>query len=163
MSDLLERIRIDQVEARKAAMKDRTNAELPIKVGLLTTLLGEASKITAEEHKKGVTEVTDEKVLRTAKAIKSNIVLALRGDPEKNITPVTDEAARAKLETEVTILAAYVPEELSETELRVEIEKIAAMKGEPLTMKDMKETLASLNASHPGRVDAKILSTILRG
>ena len=61
---LLDELKADQLAARK--LSDRLKADL------LTTLIGEAAQITTEEFKRGVTEVTDEKVVATiAKFLKN--------------------------------------------------------------------------------------------
>ena len=52
---LLDELKADQLTARK--LSDRLKADV------LTTLIGEATQITTEEFKRGVTEVTDEKVV----------------------------------------------------------------------------------------------------
>jgi nitrous oxide reductase len=66
---LLDELRVDQLAARK--LNDRLKADV------LTTLIGEATQITTEEFKRGVTEVTDEKVVATIAKFLKNTKLTL--------------------------------------------------------------------------------------
>ncbi len=66
---LLDELKADQLAARKVS--DRLKADL------LTTLIGEATQITTEEFKRGVTEVTDEKVVATVAKFLKNTKLTL--------------------------------------------------------------------------------------
>ena len=66
---LLDELKADQLAARKS--NDRLKADL------LTTLIGEASQVTTEEFKRGVTEVTDEKVAATVAKFLKNTKLTL--------------------------------------------------------------------------------------
>ena len=66
---LLDELKADQLAARK--LSDRLKADL------LTTLIGEATQITTEEFKRGVTEVTDEKVAATVAKFLKNTKLTL--------------------------------------------------------------------------------------
>ena len=104
--DLLDEIKADQLAARK--LGDRLKADV------LTTLIGEATQITTEEFKRGVTEVTDEKVVATVAKFSKNTKLTLEnlaterarliqagGDVSK-----VDERVGAA-ETELAILSAY--------------------------------------------------------
>lgn len=152
MSAILAQLKKDQIEARKARDSVRAN--------LLTTAIGESSTISKDEHKRGITEPTDLKVITTLKVFVGNIDTALNGDEAKGQKPVSDEAARAKLLAERAILEPYIPEEFSEVQLR---EKIAeAAPGETLTLKDTKRIKDALDAQYPGQVSPKMLSEILR-
>lgn len=153
MSELLQKIRGHQLEARKARNT--------IATGVLTAVIGEAGKITAEDHKKGLTEVTDERVLKTLKSFVGNIDLSLNGEPGKS-SPVANEEARAKLQAERVVLMAYIPQELDETALRAEVALIAAKTGTPLSIKDTKTVKTTLEEKFPGQINARLLSDVLK-
>ena len=114
---LLDDIKADQLAARKAG--DRLKADL------LTTLIGEATQITTEEFKRGVTQVTDEKVIATVAKFLKNIKLTLENlaTERARLTEVGGDVSkvdgRAKAaETELAILSAYGPRQMTDSELR---------------------------------------------
>lgn len=140
MSELLKRVAADQLAARKSGDK--------IAASVLTTLLGEASKLTAEDHKKGVTEVTDGRVIATVKNFISNV--------EQTLSVARPEQ-QADLQREMEILSAYVPAQLTEDDLN---RVIGAWKDEG---KNLGQIMAQLKAEYEGRYDGKLASGIARG
>lgn len=137
---LIDKIKADQLQARK----DRN----PVATALLTTLIGEVSKVGSDGNR----EITDAKVVKTIHSFVGNIDLTL----EK-----AGDEARQKLQAERDILVGYVPPLLTEDELRAAIAEAAP--GETLTMRDTGRIKGLLEEKHPGAVDGKMLSMILKG
>lgn len=140
MSDLLKKIAADQLAARKAGDKTAT--------AVLTTLLGEASKLTAEDHKKGVTEVTDGRVIATVKSFTANVEQTLALAPNDR---------KADLQRELEVLAAYVPTRLSEDDLN---RIIGNYKAEGM---NLGQIMGKLKADYEGQYDGKLASSIAKG
>lgn len=155
---LLDELRADQLVARKA--NDRLKADL------LTTLIGEATQITTEEFKRGVTDVTDEKVAATVAKFLKNTKLTLEnlsserarlieagGDASK-----VDQRAKAA-ETELAILSAYGPKQMTEAELRAAIDDFRAKNPDA----NVGSIMAHLKTSFGGQYDGKMASALARG
>lgn len=140
MSDLLKKIAADQLAARKAG--DKTAA------AVLTTLLGEASKLTAEDHKKGVTEVTDGRVIATVKSFTANVEQTLAVAPADR---------KADLQRELEVLAVYIPAQLSEDDLN---RIIGAWKASGM---NLGQIMGKLKADYEGQYDGKLASSIAKG
>ena len=155
--DLLDEIKADQLAARK--LGDRLKADV------LTTLIGEATQITTEEFKRGVTEVTDEKVVATVAKFSKNTKLTLEnlaterarliqagGDVSK-----VDERVGAA-ETELAILSAYGPKQMTESELREAINDFRARNPGA----NVGTIMAHLKTSFGGQYDGKAASARAR-
>ncbi|MBO9545755.1 GatB/YqeY domain-containing protein [Caulobacter sp.] len=155
---LLDALKADQLAARKA--NDRLKADL------LTTLIGEATQITTEEFKRGVTEVTDEKVVATVAKFSKNIkqtlenlaaerarLAAAGGDVSK-----ADERIKAA-ETELAILSSYGPKQMTETELRAAIDDFKAKTPDA----NVGAIMAHLKTNFGGQYDGKMASALARG
>ncbi|WP_296599129.1 GatB/YqeY domain-containing protein [Phenylobacterium sp.] len=155
---LLDELKADQLAARRVS--DRLKADL------LTTLIGEATQITTEEFKRGVTEVTDEKVAATVAKFLKNTKLTLEnlaserarllkagGDGSK-----LDERTQAA-ETELAILSSYSPKQMTESELRQAIDDFRAQNPGA----NVGTIMAHLKASFGGQYDGKAASALARG
>ena len=154
---LLDELKADQLAARK--LSDRLKADV------LTTLIGEATQITTEEFKRGMTEVTDEKIVATVAKFLKNTKLTLEnlaterarlieagGDASK-----VDERAKAA-ETELAILSSYGPKQMTESELREAINDFRAKNPGA----NVGTIMAHLKASFGGQYDGKAASTLAR-
>ena len=154
---LLDELKADQLAARK--LSDR------LKAGLLTTLIGEATQITTEEFKRGVTEVTDEKVVATVAKFLKNTKLTLEnlaterarlieagGDASK-----VEERTKAA-EAELAILTSYGPRQLTEAQLREVINDFRAKNPDA----DVGSIMAHLKTSFGGQYDGKAASALAR-
>jgi uncharacterized protein YqeY len=154
---LLDELKADQLAARK--LNDRLKADL------LTTLIGEATQITTEEFKRGVTEVTDEKVVATVAKFLKNTKLTLEnlatertrligagGDASK-----VDERTKAA-ETELVILSSYGPKQMTEAELREAINDFRAKSPDA----NVGAIMAHLKASFGGQYDGKAASALAK-
>lgn len=152
MSELLTRLKADQLTARKA--RDTATASL------LSTVISEATKLSAEDYKKGVTEATDERVLRTLKSFVSNLDLAIESSSTGAIGVGLTNHAKFLAERETLIV--YIPSELSEDALRSEVVALARETGKELTVRDTGTVKTALEARFPGQINAKALSGILK-
>lgn len=155
---LLDELKADQLAARKS--NDRLKADL------LTTLIGEATQITTEEFKRGVTAVTDEKVAATvAKFLKSTKLtlenlaserarlIETGGDASKVVARIT------AAETEQAILSTYSPKQMTEAELRDAINAFRAANPDA----NVGAIMAHLKETFGGRYDGKAASARARG
>ena len=155
---LLDELKADQLAARKSG--DR------LKSDLLTTLIGEATQITTEEFKRGVTEVNDEKVAATVAKFLKNTKLTLEnlanertrlidagGDASK-----VDQRAKAA-ETELAILSSYGPKQMTEAELRAAIDDFRARNPDA----NVGAIMAHLKTNFGGQYDGKAASALARG
>lgn len=139
MSELLEQIRADQLTARKAGNKAAA--------ALLTTLIGEATKVSAEEFKKGQTEITDGKVVAKIKSFAENA---------KQTLAVAPAERKEDIQAEINILEGYLPQQLSEEDLT---KIIGVWKTEGL---NLGQIMVNLKAEYEGRYDGKLASSIAR-
>ena len=133
---------------------------------LLTTLIGEATQITTEEFKRGVTEVTDDKVVATVAKFSKNSKLTLEnlaserarlaeagGDASK-----VDERIKAA-ETELAILSSYGPKQMTEAELRAAIDAFKANNPDA----NVGAIMAHLKTNFGGQYDGKAASALAKG
>ena len=155
---LLDELKADQLAARKSS--DRLKADL------LTTLIGEATQITTEEFKRGVTEVTDEKVAATVAKFLKNTKLTLENlasERARLIEAGSDESKvdqRTKAaEAEVAILSSYGPKQMTESELRQAINEFRATNPDA----NVGTIMAHLKANFGGQYDGKAASALARG
>lgn len=155
---LLDALKADQLAARKS--NDRLKADL------LTTLIGEATQITTEEFKRGVTDITDEKVAATVAKFLKNTKLTLEnlaserarlieagGDASK-----VDQRIKAA-ETELAILSAYGPKQMTDAELRQAIDDFRAANPDA----NVGTIMAHLKTNFGGQYDGKAASALARG
>jgi uncharacterized protein YqeY len=134
---LIEQIKKDQLDARK-------NRE-EIKKNLLTTLIGEASKISKDAHGG---DPTDQEVIATVKKFIKNTDELLSHSPG-NFTAIQEK----------TILVGYLPAQLS----RLEIMNI--IMNEKFNLKDNKIigiVMSFFKTNYEGRYDAKLVQEILK-
>jgi len=155
---LLDQLKADQLAARKS--NDRLKADV------LTTLIGEATQITTEEFKRGVTEVTDEKVVATVAKFLKNTKLTLDNlaSERARLAEAGGDAAKVEdriraAETELAILSSYGPKQMTEAELRTAIDEFRAANPEA----NVGAIMAHLKASFGGQYDGKTASALARG
>lgn len=168
---MLERLKADQLLARKTNDK--------VAASLLTTLLGEATKVSDEEFKKGMTEITDEKVIVTVKKFLKNTEETLRildaefeqvmgHSPHDSKTYILGDKGRVFMESrtpkwqavkrEIQILNEYLPQQMSETQLRTAIDKF---KSENIDA-NVGSIMAYLKANFAGLYDGKLASQLAK-
>ena len=79
-----------------------------------------------------------------------DITLVSRDDPRRG---KTDWAKVAKLtDEEIEIIASYLPQQMSEAEIRAAVEAAVAETG-AAGLKDMGKVMAALKARHSGKMD----------
>lgn len=139
---LIDQLRADLLEARKA--------HNDIKSGLLTALVGEAAMVGKNN---GNRETTDEEALKVVKKFLDNAKETRGLLAERNATE-----ALAKIEAEITVLEAYMPNQLSEAELRGVI-AMFKMENPGANIGAIMKHLAS---DYAGRYDGKMASIIAR-
>jgi uncharacterized protein YqeY len=155
---LLDELKADQLAARKS--NDRLKADL------LTTLIGEATQITTEEFKRGVTAVTDEKVAATvAKFLKSTkLTLENLASERARLIEAGSDASKVgeritAAESEQAILSSYSPKQMTEAELRDAINAFRAANPDA----NVGAIMAHLKETFGGRYDGKAASALARG
>lgn len=154
---LLDELKADQLAARKAKAR--------LKADLLTTLIGEAAQITTEEFKRGVTQVTDDKVAATlAKFVKNTkqTLESLASERARRLqaggdASETDERIKAA-EAELAVLSAYGPQPMSEAQLREVIDAFRAKTPEA----NVGMIMAHLKANFAGQYDGKAASALAK-
>ena len=136
---MLTRIKEDQIKARKG--RDRVASSL------LTTLLGE-SQMPGKNA--GNRDSTDTEVILVIKKFIKNakemLKLSQPGTEQEKITLI-----------ELDILEEYLPSQLSENELRDEINRIIIELIEP----NMGQVMKSLKDTHNGNYDGRLASGIV--
>lgn len=155
---LLDELKADQLSARKA--NDRLKADL------LTTLIGEATQITTEEFKRGVTEVTDEKVAATVAKFLKNTKLTLENlaSERARLAEAGGDASKVDgrtqaAEAELAILSSYSPKQMTEAELRAAIDDFRAKNPDA----NVGAIMAHLKTNFGGQYDGKAASALARG
>jgi uncharacterized protein len=136
---LIDKIKADQLSARKAQMGERG--------ALLTTLIGEAGMVGKNA---GNREPTDAEVIRViesfVKNINSNLELFTAGSQPHNSAIV-----------EKSILEAYLPKKYSEDELTLIISGYVLSLGT-----DMGKIMAGLKKDHAGLYDGALASKLVK-
>lgn len=142
MASLMETLKKDQLQARKN--KDNVTASL------LTTLISEAAMIGKND---GNRETTDLEVVRVVKKFVANI--------EETLKIRNDE----KLQSEKRILEDYLPRQLTEDDIKSFVAVMiikSQLASDPLTQKDFGKIMKALQAEHPGCVDGKLASQVIK-
>ena len=138
---LLQRIKDDQIQARKGAAAGRTGA--PLVASLLTTLYSEAANVGLNDGKR---ESTDAEVIATIKKFIKGIDETLAVRPDEGLL------------TERAILEGYLPKQLSDHELHAAVvsivEEIHAVEFVK-NMKQMGRVMAALKERFGGQYDGK--------
>ena len=146
---LIRQIKLDSLKARKARKNDG-------KATLLSTLFSEASMVGKND---GNRESTDVEVIQIIKKFIKGLdeTISLLSDRHgKNAYEYTDEHIQA-----IGILRKYLPKQLSNSELKVEISKI--MVEQDITdIKKMGLVMKTLKENHEGQFDGKIASKLVR-
>ena len=140
MTTLFDKIKADQLTARKA--------HDALAASLLTTLIGEATAIGKND---GNREVTDADILALCKKF-------IKGMDEMiGYLGASNPEGTATANAEKTILLAYMPQQMTETELTTAITAIVATVG-----KNFGAIMNALKTDHAGLYDAKLAATIIK-
>jgi uncharacterized protein YqeY len=135
MTTLMERIRADQLQARKA--KDETA------IGLLTALKGEADRVGKDAGNRETTE--EEAIAMVQKFL-------------KNARETMGLAPSDKIAAEIKILEAYLPQQMSQDELR---EVVLVIRRENPSA-NMGIVMKHLKDNYGGRYDGKVASQVVK-
>jgi uncharacterized protein YqeY len=149
---LMNTLKTDQMLARKERKS--------FVVSSLTTLIGEAEMIGKND---GNRETTDAEVIRTVKKFISNLrelQTAIIGNTLKHELSNEQNVRLAAVEFELELYEKYLPKQLSEAELRAEIEAIKAqLSAGP---KDVGKVMGQLKEKFAGLYDGKLASAIVK-
>jgi uncharacterized protein YqeY len=141
MMTLIERIKADQIIARKA--KDS------VKTTLLSTLLGE---ITAVGKNNGNRETTDAEAIAVIKKFKKNVEDTQSLIFGSSIRPMV----YTDMDAEIDLYESYLPKQLSETELKSTIRTLKTHNSNI----QMKDIMSYLKENFAGLYDGKLASTL---
>lgn len=135
------------VNDMKTAMKNREKKTL-------NTIRFLKSAIDLEAKNKRMNDITDEVVIDVAaRQVKTHKASILEFD-KAGRTDLSDN-----LKEEIKIIEAYLPEQLSEEEIKTEIDKVFDLL-KPTSKKDMGRIMKELNHLK-GKVDFKLISKIV--
>lgn len=135
------------VNDMKTAMKNREKKTL-------NTIRFLKSAIDLEAKNKRMNDITDEVVIDVAaRQVKTHKAAILEFD-KAGRTDLSDN-----LKEEIKIIEAYLPEQLSEEEIKTEIDKVFDLL-KPTSKKDMGRIMKELNHLK-GKVDFKLISKIV--
>lgn len=153
---LIEKIKADQVEARKA----RNTVEAT----LLTTLLGEANMVAKNAQRE---TPTDEEVQAVVKKFLKGIAetqtfihKSVEAQEAHNHAYLSADILNrlSVVQAEQKILEVYLPQQLSESEL-IQIVSAAISEGTPGNMGAL---MGFLKANHAGKYDGKLASAAIK-
>ena len=148
---IVAQLRSDTLAARKSALGKPSSSEESIRSNLLVTLTGEIQRVGKD---KGDRETTAEEAVA--------MIRKFKGNTEATLALGVAAEAHEKLLTELAILSAYLPDQLSDADLRAAISEIATTEGRPLTVRDTGMVSKALNERFPGQVESKSISAILK-
>ena len=141
---MVEKLKNDMIEAMKNKEKERLTVIRMVKAGM------------DQEHIDRKREINDELLIdvvsKQVKMREESILEFEKGNREDLIE---------KTKKEIEILKAYLPEQLSESEVVEEIEKIFA-EVKPESVKDMGKVMKEATAKLRGRADMKKVSEIIK-
>lgn len=139
---LLEAIKADLTEARKS--------KNTLASGVLSTLYSEAVMVGKNE---GNRETTDVETLGKVKVFIKNIDETLKSLPEGH-------SQMESMQQEKALLQNYLPQQLSENELKAAIWEIGDHYEK--SMKSMGKIMTELKAQHNGAYDGKLASNLVK-
>lgn len=142
---LLKQIQADQLAARKNKDSIRAN--------LLTTLLGEATRIGKDD---GNRESNDLEVTQTIKKFVKNAQ-----DTLQHVYKTGDVVTIQFIKDELAILENYLPKQLDEVELRSIIETFINSLPEK-SPKQMGIVMKNLTVNHAGTYDGQLASKLVK-
>lgn len=146
---LMDMLRADHLKARKAHM--------PVEMGLYSSLIGEAAMVGKN---KGNRESTDEEVIATIqKFIKNGTDArdALAKHPNREGEGSRVPAMVEKFNTELSILTSYLPQQMTENDLRNAVKTILDD-----TPSNMGAVMKVLKERHGGKYDGKMAAGIVK-
>lgn len=137
-------------EDMKQAMKDRENGKLRLSV--IRMVRSNIKNVEINDKK----ELTDDEVLAVLmKEVK------MRQDSLEEFQKAGRSELVAQAEEEIKILKKYLPEALSDEELKGIVAEVVAEVG-ATTMKDMGKVMPAVMAKTKGRADGKCINAMVR-
>jgi uncharacterized protein YqeY len=137
-------------EDMKQAMKEKDAGKLRLSV--IRMVRASIKNVEIDRHK----ELTDEEVLEVlAKEVK------LRRDALEDFKKGNRPDLVAGLEQEIVILMAYLPQQLSQEEVRALVAEAIAQTG-AAGAKDMGKVMSALMPKVKGRADGKLVSNLVK-
>ena len=140
---LIKRIRIEQLDARKARLRD--------KASILTVLLGEAEKIGKD---KGNRDTTDDEVILVVRRL-------LKTGNELSKLFKDNATALAKNVSEIELLESFLPAQLGDSEI-VEAAKEIVEEVDATTMKQMGQVMGLLRKKFGNSLNMAIASKTVK-
>lgn len=138
MENLKEKISADYITAFKAKETVKKNLLGVIKAA-----------ITSEEQKPGNPQVGDKEILAVLKSVR------------KGIAEVLEKTDSAEAKEELAVVDSYLPQQMSEQEVRTAIAEIISETGAK-TPADMGKVMSGFKAKHDGKADGKLVSIIVK-
>ena len=137
-------------EDMKQAMKDKEAGKL--KLSVIRMIRSAAKNVEIDRHK----ELDDNELLEVvAKEVK------MRRDSLDEFRKAGRPELLATLEQEIAILMEYLPEQMSEAEVRTLVIQAVA-DAQAASVKDMGKVMALLMPKVKGRADGKLVNTIVK-
>ena len=138
------------MEDMKQAMKDKEAGKL--KLSVIRMVRSAAKNVEIDRHK----ELDDNELLEVvAKEVK------MRRDSLDEFRKAGRPELLATLEQEIAILMEYLPEQMSEAEVRTLVIQAVA-DAQAASVKDMGKVMALLMPKVKGRADGKLVNTIVK-
>lgn len=140
---MITKIRKDKIQA----MKDKDT----IKLSLLRVVDADATNLAKKKENRDPTDAEVIKIFKSVlKNTKETLCLLKDGDPIMEI-----------MAREVSIINSYLPQQLSESELRLIITNMIEVNGFN-TIKNMGWIMKKLQSQHDGQYDGKLASSIVK-
>ena len=140
---LIEQIREDMNRARQG--------DDPVAKSLLVTLFSEATRV-GKDKRNGAT--TDEEVVGVVRKFAAN------AEETRRLLEARGQSTLAQ-SRELALLAAYMPQQMTEQELKTAVEAIVARLGVS-GGKAMGQVMAALKEAHGGKYDGKMASQVVK-
>lgn len=141
MITLIEEIKADALQARKNNLPEK---------GLLVTLIGEIEMVAKNAQR----EVTDADCVSKVKAFRKNLTELLEH--------TTDNTKRGDICIEFNCLEKYMPQQLSEADLRAIIQMDIIKENGYTSMRDMGACMKQLKANFDGQYDGATASRLVK-
>lgn len=141
---MVEKLKKDMIDAMKSKDKERLTVIRMVK---------SAMDLEHIDHKR---EINDDLLIDVL-----NKQIKMRRDSIEEFKKASRDDLVEKTQAEVDILLAYLPEQLSEEEISLEIDKIFE-DVQPTSQKDMGRIMKEASAKLKGKADMKLVSEIIK-
>ena len=141
---MVEKLKKDMIDAMKSKDKERLTVIRMVK---------SAMDLEHIDHKR---EINDDLLIDVL-----NKQIKMRRDSIEEFKKASRDDLVEKTQAEVDILLAYLPEQLSEEEIYLEIDKIFE-DVQPTSQKDMGRIMKEASAKLKGKADMKLVSEIIK-